>query len=155
MVIKMKGKGIGWHGESRRHSLARKGVKTIPTTIHKKKEFGSSLSPEGKKLLKLYGFSEDYVPYIWKEELETGTQPNSPYYLTIDFVLDSEMRKEYNELREDEETGGTTGEWLSQNLWGLIDRNFILDIYDDELNRINIDEFKEKYDDLVLIYGGY
>ena len=28
-MIKMAGKGSGWHGESRRHSLARKGIKTV------------------------------------------------------------------------------------------------------------------------------
>jgi len=139
---------MAWKGESRRHSLARKGVKTAKPRMRAsgKKEFGNALSPEGKALLKSEGFSEDYIIFIWKSEMDSP--PNVPHYMTIDFVLDSEMRKEYNELREDED--GITGEWLSHNLWTLIDRGLVVDVYDG----INSpEELKDKYDDIVLIYG--
>ena len=139
---------MAWKGDSRRHSLARKGVKTVrkPMKAMGKRDFGSSLSTEGKALLKTEGFSEEYVPFIWKSELDSP--PSVPHYMTVDFVLDSEMREEFNEIREDED--GNTSEWLSHNLWELIDRGLIVDVYE---NINSPEELKEKYDDIVLIYG--
>ena len=147
---------MGWKGESRRHSLSRKGIKTnLPDgrrfdvsnfVARGKKEFGADLSLEGKALLKSDGFSEYYVPFIWKSEVDNP--PNSPHYLTVDFVLDKDLREEYNELRENEDENES--EWLSHHLWELIEKGFIVDVYDGIDSPIKL---KEKYDDILLTYG--
>jgi len=138
----------GWKNESQRHSLASRGIKSGQKSMVAvgRKDWTSSLSKEGKRLYDKYGFFERYVPFIWEEEMKSDTRPSSPHYITVDFVLDAESLKDYEATDEEEQD-----EWLSHNLDFLIRKGFIVDVYEGGIS--SPEELKEKYDDMLLIYG--
>jgi len=63
MVIEMVGRGSGWHRESRRHSLARRGVRTAPGRITVDEGSGIWFESDGVlgdmvSLMELVGFDD-------------------------------------------------------------------------------------------------
>jgi len=143
----------GWKNESERHSLSAKGIKTGRKEGEMSKFVAGGedmLSKKGKALLSKYGFYEEYVPFIWREELGKN-QPDVPHYITVDFVLDDARNKEFEELDAEERS-----EWLSECLDDLIREGYIYDVYDYSGSRsldITAKNIRNKIDDMVLIYG--
>lgn len=82
-----------------------------------------NLSKQGKEILDTHGYHEETLPYV---DNPGPVRDSDLCYMTIDFVLDDENRKELEDLPLDYRS-----EWVAEHLGDIIENGWVLEVNGD------------------------
>lgn len=102
----------------------------------------SALSDEGQELYDTNGYHELIIPFLHDDHDENGT----PFYMTIDFVLDDELTEKYERFEPEESAGFLTKSRLRE----LLNKGYVIQVYDAEPVINDVAELSDELDAVKL-----
>lgn len=102
----------------------------------------TALSNEGQELYDTNGYHELIIPLIHDEHDDNGT----PFYMTIDFVLDDELTEKYERFDPEESSNFLTKSRLRE----LLNKGYVIQVYDAEPIVHDVDDLSNELDSIKL-----
>lgn len=102
----------------------------------------SALSDDGQRLYDEKGYHELIIPFLHDDHDDDGT----PFYMTIDFVLDDELSEKYARFDPEESSDFLTKSRLRE----LLNKGYVIQVYDGEPVIGSVQELDDELDSVRL-----